>query len=166
MLSKILTRTRWKLFAHKQHIVVKYGEREKFTHPLMKAFLWALYLPQYPTATIEVSIGDRYKPDVIAMPTQEDIFRVQTQPLFWGEAGQTGKDKIQSIVKRFPNTHFALAKWDSRLKPYEDIIAPILKGAKRNAPFDLLNFPEGSEAFVDEDGNITIRFEDIEKISL
>ena len=86
--------------------------------------------------------------------------------LFWGEAGQTSREKIQSLLRRYPNTHFALAKWDLRLKPFEDLVTAALKGVKRNAPFDLLSFPEGSEEFVDEDGNITIRFEDIEKISI
>lgn len=166
MPSKVLFRSRWKLYAQGQHIVVKYGLREKFTHPLLKAFIWALYLPDYPTATIEVPIGDRYKPDVIAMPAEQSIYQAQTQPLFWGEAGQTGREKIQSLLRRFPETHFVLAKWDTRLKPYEEIVKVAMNGVKRNAPFDLLNFPEGSEEYIDEDGNILVKFEDIERIRL
>lgn len=43
MPSPILSRRKWKLYAHDQHIVVVKGTSEKFTHPLMKALLWALY---------------------------------------------------------------------------------------------------------------------------
>jgi hypothetical protein len=132
----------------------------------MKALLWALYLPYYPTATIEVRIGDKYKPDVVAFAASPNIYQVNQHPTFWGEAGQTGRDKIQSIVRRFPDTHFAMGKWDTPLAPYMDIVADALKNVKRNAPFDLINFHEGSEAAIDDDGNIRIAFDDVEWIRL
>jgi hypothetical protein len=166
MPSQILSRTKWMLYAHGQHIVVKKGSREKFVHPVMKALIWALYLPEYPTATIEIRIGDRFKPDVVAFAESPTIYQVNQQPLFWGEAGQTGRDKIQSIVRRFPDTHFAMAKWDTPLAPYVDIVADALKNVRRNAPFDLINFPVGSENTIDDDGNISITFADVEWIRL
>lgn len=166
MLSPVLNRRRWKLYAHNQHIVVKYGMGERLVHPLMKAYLWALYLPDYPSASIEIRIGDKYKPDVIAFASQPAVYEVNPQPLFWGEAGRTGKDKIHSIVKRFPDTHFAMSKWDARLDPYVDLVSEALKDVTRNAPFDIISFPEATEQCVDNDGNITIGFEDIDWIRL
>lgn len=166
MLSPVLNRRRWKLYAHNQHIVVKYGMGERLVHPLMKAYLWALYLPDYPSASIEIRIGDKYKPDVIAFASQPAVYEVNPQPLFWGEAGRTGKDKIYSIVKRFPDTHFAMSKWDARLDPYVDLVSEALKDVTRNAPFDIISFPEATKQCVDNDGNITIGFEDIDWIRL
>lgn len=47
-------------------MVVK-RKHERIEHVWMKAFLWALYLPQYPTLSVELEIGETYKPDVVAM---------------------------------------------------------------------------------------------------
>ena len=67
--------------AHDRKIVVVKKRGERVEHVLMKALLWALYLPQYPQATIEVKVGDRYKPDVVALDTRGE-------PVFWAEAGR------------------------------------------------------------------------------
>lgn len=166
MLSPILSRRRWKLYAHHQHIVVNYGMGERLVHPLMKAYLWALYLPDYPSASIEIRIGDKYKPDVIAFDTEPAVYEMNPQPLFWGEAGRTGKDKIHSIVKRFPDTHFAMSKWDARLEPYVELVSEALEDVTRNAPFDIISFPEATKECVDKDGNIIIGFEDIDWVRL
>ncbi len=166
MISPVLSRRRWKLHAHGQSIVVKYGVRERFVHPLMKAYLWALYLPDYPSASIEIRIGDKYKPDVIAFDGKPAVYEANPKPLFWGEAGRTGKDKIHSIVRRFPDTHFVMSKWDTGLKSYVDLVSEALDSVKRTAPFDLISFPESSKECVDEDGNITITFEDVKRVRL
>lgn len=160
-LSPILNRKRWKLYAHEHHIVVVRGSNERLVHPLMKAYIWALYLPDYPSATIEVRIGDKYKPDVVAFPPDAGIFTVK-QPSFWGEAGRTGKEKIESLVRRFPDTHFAMSKWSTSLRPYVNLVSEALEGATRNAPFDIIGFPDESVQHVDDDGNITITFDDVE----
>ncbi|MEL7432999.1 MAG: hypothetical protein AAFN11_03545 [Chloroflexota bacterium] len=160
-LSPIFSRRRWKLYAQGQPIVVKHGRNERFVHPLMKAFIWALYLPDYPTASIEIRIGDKYKPDVVAFADAPAVFEVNPPPLFWGEAGRVGKDKIHSMVRRFPTTHFAMSKWDTGLSPYVDLVQEALDGVTREAPFDLISFPEDSKRLVDNDGNISITFDDV-----
>lgn len=160
MLPEVLTRRRWLLRAHGQHIVVVRGTRERFTHPLMKALLWALYLPQYPNSSIEIHIGDRYKPDVIAYPPGEPL-RAGT-PVFWGEAGQVGAPKIESLARRYRATHFAIAKWDTRLDPFERIVRRAVQDVPRRAPFDLISFPADSAGrFVDADGHIHITHDDL-----
>ncbi|MBZ0286106.1 MAG: hypothetical protein K8I30_00720 [Anaerolineae bacterium] len=163
MTSPILTRRKWMLRAHGQHIVIVKGTRERVTHPLMKAFLWALYLPVYPHMTVEIHTGDKYKPDVVAFA---DGLR-QGEIVFWGEAGQTGADKIQSLVRRYRSTHFALAKWNSSLDVHVRLVSDALKGVKREAPFDLLSFPEDADArFIDDDGFITISHADLTWVRL
>jgi hypothetical protein len=165
MVSPILSRKRWKLYAHDQHIVVVNGQRERFVHPLMKAFIWALYLPQYPTASIEIRIGDKYKPDVVAFDADAGIYQ-RKMPSFWGEAGRVGRDKINSLVRRFPDTHFVIGKWATRLNPHVELVRTALADTTRNAPFDLISFPNETRQCVDADGNITISFDDVEWVRL
>jgi hypothetical protein len=57
---------------------------------MLKALLWALCLPNYPDLTVEVSVGDRPKPDVVALDWQG-------LPRFWGEAGDVSVAKIRSF---------------------------------------------------------------------
>jgi len=161
MPSPILDRRKWMVKAHEQHIVIVKGTRERFTHPLMKALIWAMYLPDYPNMTVEVRIGDRYKPDVVAFAPDDNRFR-ENEPIFWGEAGQVSRDKIRSIVKRFPDTHFCIGKWQTGLRPHQRILEQALKGVKRNAPFDLINFPDDTVNAIDDDGNITITHDDVD----
>lgn len=159
MPSPVLSRRKWKLYAHHQHIVVVNGTREKTSHPLMKAFLWALYMPEYPNITIEIRIGDKYKPDVVAFEPDAELRG--SPPVFWGEAGQVGADKIKSIARRYRDTHFAVAKWDVSLHHYANWLGNLLNGIKRDAPFDLISFPAKSIECIDDDGNIEISFDDV-----
>lgn len=164
-ISPILNRRRWKLYAHGQHIVVVKGQNERLVHPLMKAYIWALYLPDYPTASIEQHIGDKYKPDVVAFADDAGLYTVR-QPIFWGEAGRTGKDKIESMVRRFPDTHFVMGKWALSLRAYRQLVEKALIGVKRNAPFDIISFPEESMNGIDADGNVTLTFDDVNWVRL
>lgn len=119
----------------------------------MKAFLWALYLPAYPDLSVEVSIGDRYKPDVVAL----DPF---SRPVFWGEAGQVGADKIHSLARRYRQTHLAIAKWDMALDPLQTIVESALADLNRSAPFDLIQFPPDSvDRFIDDRNDIHLTHE-------
>ena len=92
------------LRAHGEQVVFVKRKQERIEHVWMKAFLWALYLPEYPDLTVEVGIGDKYKPDVVEMDPRRG------RPRFWGEAGHVGEDKIEALTSRYPATHFAIAK--------------------------------------------------------
>jgi len=108
------------------------------------------YLPYYPNLTVEIAVGDRYKPDVVALDQQG-------MPEFWGEAGQITVEKIHSLLRRYRSTHFAIAKWRSSLNPLTEIVRAGLDGLKRSSPVDLINFQEDdAERFIDEKGNISI----------
>jgi len=158
---------KWQLTAHGQRNVFIWGRQERSTHTLMKAFLWALYLPDYPEMAVEVRIGDHYKPDVVSMPQTPSIYSTTTEPYFWGESGQVGRDKIHALVRRYPGTHFAIAKWDSTLKPYIALVEAALQGVDRTAPFDLLTFPADSKRrFIDENGTITLSHADLDWVRL
>jgi hypothetical protein len=155
-MDDLMLRRKWTLRAHGQQVVFVKRAHEHATHVLMKALLWALYLPTYPDIVVEIAIGDRYKPDLVALEPGGS-------PRFWGEAGQVSVAKIRSLTRRYRATHFALAKWDIRLAPLMDTVATALARARRTAPFDLICFPADSAArFINEQGEIHLTHTDIE----
>lgn len=156
MRSERHLRRKFTFKAHGEQVVLVKRKEERTEHVLMKAFLWALYLPEYPDLTVEVSIGDKYKPDVVSL----DAFG---EPRFWGEAGSVGREKIESLARRYPRTHFAIAKWATDLSPFIEIVEEALKNNRRRAPFDLLRFPSGSgERFIDDKGQLTLTLDDLD----
>ena len=139
-------------------LVLQKRSIEGIEHVLMKAFLWALYLPEYENIIVEYNIGDRYKPDLVSLDETG-------KPRFWGEAGKVNKGKIESLVRRYPQTHIAIAKWSTRLTPYVEIVEKIVAKHKRTVPFDLLNFPaDSAERFIGKSGEINIAREDLEVV--
>lgn len=155
-MDDLMLRRKWTLRAHGRQVVFIKKANEHATHVLMKAFLWALYLPDYPDMSVEVAIGDRYKPDVVALDQAG-------QPRFWGESGQVGMEKLRSLARRYRSTHFALAKWDTRLEPLIATVAATLTSVPRSAPFDLLCFPSDSATrFINEQGEIQVTHADLE----
>ena len=132
-------------------------KQERPAHVWMKAFLWALYLPSYPDLQVEVSVGDKYKPDVVALDPWG-------APRFWGEAGAVSAEKIQSLLRRYPRTHFAMAKWNAALAPFAEVVRRASReGPVRHAPFDLIRFPTSSrEHFIDRKGRVQLSFGDVE----
>jgi hypothetical protein len=158
MTDDLYLRHKWTLRAHGRQVVFIKKANESARHVLMKAFLWALYLPDYPDLTVEIAIGDRYKPDVVALDDEG-------RPRFWGESGEVRVQKIRALARRYRSTHFALAKWDTRLDPYASIIKSSLQNLNRQAPIDLLGFPpDSAERFIADDGHIHITRADLDWI--
>lgn len=156
----LMLRRKWAFRANEKQIVLSKRRNEQSAHVVMKAFLWALYQPKFPNIGIEIGIGGRYKPDVVALdPTG--------RPLFWGEAGHIGRGKVRALLRRYGSTHFAIAKWESSLKPFESMIRDALKGTVRNNPVDLLRFSEDSvNRFIDDTGTIHLSHDDLEWIRM
>ncbi len=141
------------------------GANESARHVIMKAVIWALYLPQYPTMSVEQRIGDRYKPDLVAYAQgpQATPYEVVEKPLFWGESGVVSVDKINSIGRRYPDTHFVIAKWGGSLKPHLRVMERALDGVPRAAPFDLLRVPEDAQRrFVSAASVIQVQHSDLD----
>ncbi|MEM1116100.1 MAG: hypothetical protein AAF845_17500 [Bacteroidota bacterium] len=142
-------------------LVKKRGE--SIEHVLMKAVLWALYLPDYPGVQVEVPIGDTYKPDLVALaPPRGGLAYGDPEPVFWAEAGKVSRQKWASLLKRFPDTHFALARWNERLGPHEAVVRKALGTRPRRAPFDILSLPpDAAERFLADDGTLTVSHADL-----
>lgn len=160
MTSELYLRRKLTLRAHGKQVVFVKKSNERPEHVIMKALLWALYLPRYPRMGVEIAIGDRYKPDVVQLDERGN-------PQFWGEAGEVGEDKIRSLVKRFRGTHFVVARWHTRLDSLADIVRDALDGVKRSAPFDLVSLPDDSaDRFIDDGRDIHITLNDVEWMRL
>lgn len=143
-----------------EQVVFAKGPNESPQHVVGKVLLWALYLPQYDGLTVEVRIGDRYKPDVVSQDRTADGRIV---PRFWGESGYVSVEKITSLARRYRETHFALAKWEANLSAHVQLVREALAQTKHSAPFDLLRFPPDSwTRFVSPDGEVNLTFDDLE----
>jgi hypothetical protein len=152
----LMLRRKWTLRAHGEQVVFVKRRNERTEHVVIKALIWALYLPDYPDLSVEIPVGDRYKPDVVQLDPRQ-------RPIFWGEAGRISPRKIETLVKRYRATHFAIAKWDTALDPFEAIVRDAVAGLDRRAPFDLLRIPDDAiERFIDADGHVNVGFDDLE----
>ena len=141
--------------AHGRKVIFIKKPVEHIRHVITKALLWAIYLPYYPGLGVEISIGARYKPDVVDLDENG-------APRFWGEAGTVGDRKMRTLVKRYRRTHIAFAKWDADLAPYERILTKLTERGTRFAPVDLISFPMDSEQrFIDGRGKIDLRLSDV-----
>ena len=126
---------------------------------MTKAFLWALYLPEYPGLAVEVQAGSRYKPDLVQ-------FDDSGEPIFWGEAGQVSLKKMRALVQRLKSTHLVFAKWHTNLTQLHMILKNEIVSSRRWAPVDLISIPDDSdERFIGRDGTIRINFEDVDRVS-
>jgi hypothetical protein len=160
MENDLILRRKWTVHAHGRQIVLVKKPYEKHIHVLMKGFLWALYLPQYPNLTVETPVSDRFKPDLVALDEMG-------QPVFWGEAGHIPVRKIRSLIRRYRSTHFAIARWNSQLEPVVKIVKDAMVGIARESPVDLITFQENSgECFINQSGDIQISHEQLEWIRL
>jgi len=160
MTKDLFLRRKWTLRAHGEQIVFVKRANERREHVLMKAFLWALYLPHYPDLAVEVDVNSRYRPDVSAVGPYGTV-------RFWGEAGHVSPSKIHYLIRHYRSTHFALAKWETALAPFIEIVRDARADVEGGAPFDVLRFASDSaERFIHERGHITVNHGDIDWMRL
>jgi len=158
MTRELELRRKWTFRVHGKQMVFLKKSFEGDIHVLTKAFLWALFLPGYPDLSVEIRIGDRYKPDLVQ--TSENGV-----PVFWGEAGRVSQRKVHSLINRFRSTHLVFAKWNMNLEPLYRMIKKETVSVARSAPVDLISFPaESAERFIRPDGTIRIAFKDVHRL--
>lgn len=91
---------------------------ETYRHVLLKALGYAMFVGEYPDLEIELPVGLRYKPDLVALaasgnglPTQGARFR------FWGECGLVTMRKVAWLLKHGQIDRLALFKIDCGVAP-------------------------------------------------
>ena len=160
MTQDLKLRRKWTFRAHGKQMVFIKKTFESDIHVLTKAFLWALFLPDYPNLSVEIHIGNRYKPDLVQFDDNRD-------PVFWGEAGRVSQRKMHALVHRFRTTHLVFAKWNMNIEPFWKILKKQTAGFSRSAPVELISFPADSDQrFIRRDGSVQIAFKDVHRVRL
>ena len=158
MTPDLKLRRKWTFRAHGRRVVFIKKALESDVHVVMKALLWALYLPEYPDLSIEIHIGNRFKPDLVQLDDN-------SEPVFWGEAGRVSSKKMHTLIKRFRSTHMVFAKWDMNLEPFERTLKKASSAIQRSALIDLISFSaDSNDRFIQPDGTIQIDFKDVDRL--
>lgn len=82
---------------------------ESYEHILMKTLGYAMFVGEFPTLEIEIKVGLRYKPDLIARNAAGDF-------LFWGEAGANSIRKTSWLLKHTRTEKLVLFKIGRNVK--------------------------------------------------
>lgn len=145
--------------AHGARLVLVKGPNESLRHVLMKAGLWALLLPDHPGLAVERSVGDRFKPDLVALDAEG-------RPTLWAEAGALSPQKITSLARRFREARFVFAKWGRNLAPHEQVVRRALRDLRRPPPIELVGFPTEPHRILGDDGHVVVRWSDVARVEI
>jgi hypothetical protein len=83
---------------------------ESYGHVLMKALGFAMFAPRYPGLEIELPVGLRYKPDLVALNGGDGRPRAGARFLFWGECGMVSMRKVAWLLKHGDTERLVLFK--------------------------------------------------------
>ena len=71
---------------------------ESYAHVLMKALGYAMFVGEYPRLEIELRVGLRYKPDLVAF-NEGGRAAAGARFAFWGECGMVTMRKVAWLLK-------------------------------------------------------------------
>src|ERR687883_1628806 len=84
---------------------------ETFGHVLLKALGYAMFVGEYPGLEIELPVGLRYKPDLVALnESGGGRPRAGARFLFWGECGTVTMRKVAWLLKHGDTERLVLFK--------------------------------------------------------
>ena len=84
---------------------------ETYGHVLMKALGYAMFVGEYPNLEIELPVGLRYKPDLVALAADEEGRRAAGARFrFWGECGLVTVRKVAWLLKHGDTERLVLFK--------------------------------------------------------
>jgi hypothetical protein len=107
---------------------------ESYEHVLMKSLGYAMFADEYPTLEIEIKVGLRYKPDLVARNSDGEF-------LFWGEAGANSMRKTAWLLKHTRLHKLVLFKIGQNVNQLiEQIRAEIPAKYRPNGRLVLINF--------------------------
>lgn len=86
-------------------------EGEGYGHVLLKALAFVMFVAEYPNLRIELPVGLRYKPDLVALNESGAAgARAGARFLFWGECGLVTMRKVAWLLKHGDVERLALFK--------------------------------------------------------
>ena len=114
---------------------------ETYGHVLMKALGYAMFAPEYPGLEIELPVGLRYKPDLVALGGGAGGPHAGARFLFWGECGMVSMRKVAWLLKHGGIGRLVLFKIDCGVPAFtrelRESVEPRYRGGGRLA---LVNF--------------------------
>ena len=115
---------------------------ETYEHVLLKALGFAMYVGEYPRLEIELSVGLRYKPDLVALNEGDDAGpRAGARFLFWGECGLVTMRKVAWLLKHGDSGRVVLFKLDCGVRPLVRELRDAVPGRYREGGrLQLVNF--------------------------
>ena len=91
---------------------------ETYGHVLMKALGYAMFAGEYPNLEIELAVGLRYRPDLVALAVDEDGRAAPGARFkFWGECGLVTVRKVAWLLKHGRLERLVLFKIDCGVAP-------------------------------------------------
>lgn len=138
-------------------LIVRVGQRrmilgkradESERHVLLKALMFARYVGDYPDLLIERGVGQRYKPDLVALGGPHQTVR------FWGESGVTSRQKVQWLVHHVRDGHLAFARQAGGGDTFPDLVADALRKERRHGLVEVLSFGDDAWDVIGPDGEI------------
>ncbi|HEX8559303.1 MAG TPA: hypothetical protein VF668_14450 [Pyrinomonadaceae bacterium] len=115
---------------------------ESYGHVLMKALGFAMFAREHPNLEVELPVGLRYKPDLVALnDAGGGPPRAGARFLFWGECGAVSMRKVAWLLKHGDTERLVLFKIDCGVTAYtrelRDSVEPRYRGRGR---LTLVNF--------------------------
>jgi hypothetical protein len=92
---------------------------ESYGHVLMKALGFAMFVGEHPNLLIELPVGLRYKPDLVALNEAEGGRpHAGARFRFWGECGMVSMRKVAWLLKHGDAERLVLFKTGCSVKAY------------------------------------------------
>ena len=115
---------------------------ESYGHVLMKALGYAMFVAEHPNLEIELPVGLRYKPDLVALnEAGAGRPRAGARFLFWGECGMVSMRKVAWLLKHGDTERLVLFKIGCGVTAYtrelRDSVGPRYRASGR---LTLINF--------------------------
>ncbi len=130
----------------RKHVFAK-GAGESERHVLLKALLFARYVGQYPDLLVERNIGQRYKPDLVALGSHQSV-------RFWAESGVTSRDKVHWLVRHVRDGHLVFGRQSGASDTFPALVAEALARETRHGLVEVLSFGEDAWEAIGPDGAI------------
>ncbi|HEX8475011.1 MAG TPA: hypothetical protein VF666_13360 [Pyrinomonadaceae bacterium] len=110
---------------------------EGYGHVLMKALGYAMFVEEYPALEIELRVGLRYKPDLVARRNGNHDGRFA----FWGECGMVSMRKVSWLLKHGGAERLVLFKIDINVAPLlEELRATVDERYRADGRLTVVNF--------------------------
>lgn len=91
---------------------------ETYSHVLMKALCYAMFVGEYSDLEIESHVGLRYKPDLVALnQTSVGEPRAGARFRFWAECGMVSMRKVAWLLKHGDTERLVIFKINCGLAP-------------------------------------------------